>query len=155
MKIIFVLIAMLVLCLGRAEAKEAFVNLADYVATAEAITICTVEKDNGDGTVTVAPGEVLKGTLGARVIVRGETGHCVIRGPVSRFMKPKHRYLVFLFKNHTVGRLGGILEIADNTLFINYIDGFTGTTSVPEKYRRTLPVAKATAQIKALLRPAS
>ena len=47
----------------RVFAKEAYVNLEDYATRATAIAVCVVDKDNGERTVTVRIGEVLKGTL--------------------------------------------------------------------------------------------
>jgi hypothetical protein len=153
MKSIVLLFAVFTLLVAPAWARESHVKLEDYVKRAEAIAICVVETDNGDGTVTANILEVLKGDLGKTAVIQGDTGHCVIRGPVSRFMKPKNTYLVFLFKSNTVGRLGGILEIEDDkTLLITYIDGFAGTTFDKDNRRRTLPVIEAKDQIQALLK---
>ena len=156
MKYMFLLFAFFTLLISPISAKESYVSLEDYVTGAEAIAICVVEKDNGDGTVTISITETLKGKLEQTEVIQGETGHCVIHGPVSRFMKPTNQYLVFLFKDNTVGRLGGILEIEDEkTLLATYIDGFTGITYHKETHRRTLPLNEAKQQIQALLQPSN
>ena len=156
MKYIFLLFGVFSLLIAPVRAKEAFVNLGDYVTKAEAIALCVVQKDNGNGTVTASITEILNGDLDQTEVIRGETGHCVIRGSVNRFMKPKNNYLVFLFKDNKVGRLGSIAKVEEGkTLLITYIHGFTGTTFDKENHRQTLPVMEAKAQIKALLQKSS
>jgi hypothetical protein len=122
MKYILLLFAIFSLMVPPVSAKESFVSLEDYVAKAEAIAVCVVEKDNGDGSVTANITEVLKGNLDKSVIIQGETGHCIVRGPVSRFMKAENKYLVFLFKGNIVGRRGGILQI-EEALLHEYVLG--------------------------------
>jgi hypothetical protein len=153
MKYIILLFAVFSLLIAPACAYERSVNLEEYVTKAEAIAVCVVEKDNGDGSVTASVTETLKGNLDNTEVIRGETGFCVMHGPVSRFMKPNNKYLVFLFQDNTVGRLGGVLEIEDDKtlLVMYYIEGFTGTTHDKETNRRTLPVEEAKQQIKVLL----
>ncbi|MHC4648986.1 MAG: hypothetical protein ACYTBJ_26325 [Planctomycetota bacterium] len=134
-----------------AHSKEAYVDLGAYVSGAEAICICSVEKDNGDGTVTANVMNVLKGALPASIVIRGQTGHCVLAGPVSRFMKAGNKYLVFLFENNTVGRLGGILEIdEDRRIVIQFTAGLAGTELDKDGFRRRLPLDEAVKQIEQL-----
>lgn len=131
--------------------REAYVSLADYARRAEAICVCTVEKDDGDKTVTVRVDQALKGALDKTEVLKGETGHCVMHGPVSHFMKPKARFVVFLFKDNTVGRLGGILSVHEDTLVARFVDGFTGTTFDKNLLAHKLPLKNALEQIKAIL----
>lgn len=134
------------------RAKEAPVNLHDYVKKANIIATCVIQRDNGDGTVTATIISVLKGNPEKSLTIRGETGHCVLEGPVSRFMKPDQKYLVFLFKDNTVGRLGGILEIEnDETLLVKYIVGFANTVYHRETETVKLALTEAKRQIAALL----
>ncbi|MCI0650449.1 MAG: hypothetical protein L0Z55_01050 [Planctomycetes bacterium] len=65
MKRFVLLIGAFARCIAPAVAKEAPVDLAAYVKSADAIAICKVEKDNGDGTVTAGIVEVIKGKLRA------------------------------------------------------------------------------------------
>ena len=132
--------------------KEAFVSLTNYVTTAEAICVCTVHKDNGDQTVTVEVGQILKGKLEKKEILRGETGHCVVQGPVSQFMKPQERYLVFIFKDNKVGRLGGILPIQDKLLHARLVHGFAGAKLDRKVGAHTIRLEEAIKQIETMLK---
>lgn len=152
MKALLLAFGLLVCTTSAALGKEAPVRLRHYVKTAETICICTVTKGNGDGTVTAEVIGSLKGKRKGTVVIRGETGFCVMQGPVSRFMKPGQKHLVFLFKENAVGRLGGILRIDDqDRLIANYIDGFAGTEHDPDKYEHRLPLAEALKQINRIL----
>lgn len=152
MKYIFQIFVLLVLQVVPISAEEAYVSLEEYTRKAIAIAIVEVEKDNSDGSVTVNTTEVFKGSLGAKEVIRGETGFCEVRGSVNRFMIPKNKYLVFLFEDNTVGRLGGILRIEeDKTLLINFINGFTGITLDQKTFSARLPVEEGRRQIKTFL----
>ncbi len=132
-------------------AKEAPVQLKDYVETAKVICVCSVTKAHDDGTVTIKVERNLKGDPAMSIRIRGETGFCVIRGPASRFMNPNRRYLVFLFKDNNVGRLGGIIEINEaGFLLIRYINGFSDTTYDKDVFAHKLLLNKALAQITAI-----
>lgn len=144
--------ALLLLSPTVASAKEANVSLTNYVKTAEAICICRAIKINADGTVSARVETTVKGSPGKTVLLKGETGFCAIRGPVGRFMKPGHRYLVFVFKANVVGRLGGILPIEKKTLIARHIDGFTGTKFVKSRGLWMLPLRKALTQIEVILK---
>ena len=142
----------LLLFAGDVMAREAQARLSDYARRSAAIIVCTVEKDNGDGTVTVRVNRLLKGALPERVIVSGETGFCVRRGRVSEFVSTGKTYLLFLFEGNRVGRLGGILEIKkQNTLDIRFMTGFEGTEFDRAANAFVLPLAEAERQISKLL----
>jgi hypothetical protein len=151
---ILVIIVVVFSCWTTASGKEPYVSLTNYVATAEAVCVCTVERDNGDDTVTVRVERVLKGRLGGTEVLRGETGHCVMQGPVNRFMKSGERYLVFVFDDNRVGRLGGILPVQDGKLVARFVQGFTGTTFDTKTSANALPLTKAIDQITAIAAPA-
>jgi len=151
MRKLIVIIAMLFPITTILYGEEAAVSLTDYVTRAEAICVCTVKKDNGDGTVTVRVEKTLKGKLDETVVLKGKTGVCNVNGPVSYFMKPKERYLVFVFKDYIVGRLGGILSIQNETLVTNGIYGFTNTTFDKKQGAHKLSLKKAIDQIRAIL----
>lgn len=145
-------VAMSLLICNRAVAKEAPADLKDYVKRSRVICVCKVTKANPDGTVTVDVVSSLKGKKTGAVVIRGKTGFCVVHGPVSRFMKPGQTYLVFLFTDNTVGRLGGILDVEKGrTVVIRYIHGFADADYDKGRQRQTLSLEKAAAQIKHLL----
>lgn len=135
-KSIFIII--IILSASILSAKEKYVSLVGYIKSAEKICICTVQEDNGDGTVSVRVDSVIKGIMADEEIIYGKTGHCIERGYVSRFMHPGKQYLVFLFKNNEVGRLGGIQEIVDDNIFPRFIWGFKGGTK--DKYKRVISI---------------
>lgn len=145
-------VALILLDFPLASAKEAPAELEDYVKRSRAICVCKVKKDNGDGSVTANVVSSLKGKQEASVVIRGETGFCAVHGPVSRIMKPGQTYLVFLFKNNQVGRLGGILAIENGrTVVIRYIHGFAATEYDNDRQVQTLPLKKTYSQIRHLL----
>jgi hypothetical protein len=134
-----------------ASAKEQPADLRDYTTRASDIFIGKVKADHGDGSVTVQVETVLKGDAAGLLVIRGETGFCLMQGPVSQFMHTGKRYLVFLFENQAVGRLGGILAIDGKMLSIQYMHGFTGTTFDQPTSTQKLPLEQAVSQIKAIL----
>jgi len=143
-------IGILLCCSTASLGKEPYVSLTNYVVAAEAICLCTVERDNGDDTVTVRAERVLKGELDGTVVLRGKTGHCVMQGPVNRFMTTGERYVVFVFDDSTVGRLGGILPVKDGRLVARFVQGFTGATFDPKVSADTLSLTAAIDQIAAI-----
>ena len=152
MKTTVAFIAILLAVSNLSFGKEAYVSLSKYVNAAQAICVCTVKADNKDETVTIQVDQILKGKLDRTEILNGDTGHCVMQGPVSRFMKPKERYIVFVFKDNTVGRLGGILPIHNETLDARFMDGFTGTTFDKKQGVNKLALGKAIDQIESIVK---
>jgi hypothetical protein len=153
MKNLLLSLLLLVAALSPAVAKEKYAQLRDYAVRADAIIVCKVERNNGDGTITAKVVKALKGERVGSIIIRGETGHCVMGGTVSRFMEVGREYLVFLFdKNNTVGRLGGILNIADGkTLEVLLMEGFQGADLDRNNGIQRLPLEEAVSQIGAIL----
>jgi hypothetical protein len=125
--------------------------LSNYVAQAQSIVIGTVYRHTLDLTVVVAVEQTLKGPPDGQIFLRGETGHCVLDGPVTQFMKPGERFLVFQFKDHAVGRLGGILPAQGTNLMARFIDGFTGGEYDKAAGATVLPLAEAVRQVQAAL----
>lgn len=108
-----------------AGAKEAYVNLDQAVGDAEFIVVGTVREATAEQGVRLAVDTWLRGTAtkSGELTVQGETGFCVMRGPVSRFMTVGKRYLVFVLPGGRVGRLGHIQQIGpDGAIAPQYID---------------------------------
>jgi hypothetical protein len=149
-----VALALLSLTAPPARAKEPFARLDDYARRADAIAICVVDRDNGDGSVTVSVTRVLKGDLKKAAVIRGNTGFGAGEGPVSRFMAARRKYLVFLFQGDTPGRLGGILAVQeDKTLVFSYLSGFAGVRHDKDNFLiQRLPLADGIKQIGALVK---
>lgn len=89
-----------------AMAREALADIHRSVGDAEQIFVGQVDEIHEDGWVAFAAERHLKGAEAPRVLVHGETGFCVVHGPVGRFVEPGQRYLVFLFEDGAPGRLG-------------------------------------------------
>ncbi len=134
-----------------ANAREKFAELEEYVKNSESICICTVDENNDDGGVAVTVDQILKGSLGKNILIKGNTGHCVIEGPINRFMEPENKYLVFLFKGNTLGRLGGIIKIEDKILIARYIHGFKEGILDQERICWKIPLERGIQQIKDIL----
>ena len=143
----------LVAVVSPAFAKEGHVRLDDYAEKAQIICVCTVTKSHDDGSVTAKVERNLKGEPAMLIRIRGETGFCVTRGPVAWFMTSNRRYLVFLFDDNKVGRLGGVVEIdKEGSLLIRHMDGFSDSVYAKEVSAHKLPLENAVGQIQAIVK---